>query len=110
MKPFGTAVPANIEVDQTMADAIADATAALEAIGGAYLFDCLLLEKIKSDAQAAAQPTTSSLTLWKRMTDLVIDVGILERKSWSGAPQARLALARLVTYLEHDYYLATGGG
>ncbi|MFY9264919.1 MAG: hypothetical protein WAO61_05790 [Solirubrobacterales bacterium] len=50
----------------------------MNSISGAFLFDCLLLEKIKSDVQAAAEPTSSALIAWKCTTDLVIDVGILE--------------------------------
>jgi hypothetical protein len=38
----------------------------------------------------------------------VSDVGSLERSRWTNTEAARIAVARLVTYLEYDYYLAGG--
>lgn len=110
MKPVGGPAGATLALGENKQTAAQSATSALDAITGAYLFDVLLLQKIKNDVTAATQPAGSPLTIWLRMNALVLDLGMLERKSLNGAPIAHLAVARLVTYLEYDYYLATAGG
>lgn len=109
MKPFGTPISSAINVTEDRQSAKAAAVSAVGSITGIGLFDWLTYNKIKDDVAASLNPTTSSFTLWLRIQALTDDIGTLERVSWGGRDAAKLAIARLITYVQYDYYKATGG-
>ncbi len=109
MKPFGVPATSSINVAEDKQSAKTAATSAVDAITGVGLFSYFTYQKIKDDVSASITPTTSSSTLWWRIQALVDDVGTLEHVGWGGRDAARLAIARLVTYVQYDYYKATGG-
>ncbi|MFY9487170.1 MAG: CARDB domain-containing protein [Solirubrobacterales bacterium] len=110
MQPFGSPFNSSITITENKADAKADASSALNNIGSVGFLDGLALAKIKNDVAASTQPAGSSSITLSRLRALVDDLGIIERNSWTNKEPARQAVARLITYLQYDYYLATGGG
>jgi Tol biopolymer transport system component len=109
MKPFGTPALAEAQITEDRQSAKAAATSAVNAITGVGLFDWLIYNKIKDDVATSLNSTSSSFTLWLRIQALTDDIGHLERVSWGGRETAKLAIARLITYVQYDYYKATGG-
>ena len=57
---------------------------------------------------AAGGDTTDAAVLWSRLRALVDDIGTLEKSRWTNTGPAWTEVARLVTYVEHDYYAAGG--
>ncbi len=107
-KPYGTPAPSQIQVAEDRESAKSAAAAAVNAVTGVGFFDWWLYLKIKDDVAGSISPTTSSSVIWWRIKALTDDLGILERVSWGGRDSARLAIARLITYVQYDYYTATG--
>jgi hypothetical protein len=107
MKPYGDPATATIAIAQDKRKASDSALAALAAVG-APAGDQSKLQKIKDDVRAATLETTDAGLLWARLRALVDDIGTLERARWTNTEPARIAVARLVAYVEYEYYRAGG--
>jgi hypothetical protein len=108
MKPYGNPATATLGIVERKETARDAALAALGRIGNASYIDQLWLRKIKDDVAAATLETSDARVLGYRLRALVYDIGILERSRWTNTDVARTTVARLITYLEYDYYLAGG--
>lgn len=110
MQSSGQPSIAQISVTERKSDAHAAALTKVNSLTGIGFFDTLSYLKLKHDVSEAGQTSSNPTAILSRLRALVDGVGVLERKSWNGAQAARLAVAKLVTYLEGDYYLATSEG
>jgi Tol biopolymer transport system component len=108
VKQYGIPVSSRVDITENKATARDAALAALAGLGNLGQGDQTKVQKITDDVSAAAQATTDTTVLWNRLRALIDDIGTLERSRWSNIPPARLAVARLVTYVQSDYYLAGG--
>jgi hypothetical protein len=104
MKPYGTPAEARLDIAENEQSARDTALAALGRVGASGTS----LQKIKADVAATALSTSDTNVIWSRLRALVDDLGTLERSGWTNAGAARNAVARLVTYVEFDYYRAGG--
>ena len=107
-KVYGDPAIAMVDIAETKATARDAALAALGAVGTASPAEQAKVEKIKDDIAATALETGDAASLWARIRVLVDDIGTLERASWSNTAPARVAVARLVAYVECDYYRVGG--
>jgi Tol biopolymer transport system component len=105
MKPYGDPATATLDIAETEQSARDAALTAIGQIGGA---DPAKLQKIRDDVNAAGADTRDTGVLFARLRALLDDIGTLERAKWTNTGVAWSAVARLVAYVEHDYYLAGG--
>ena len=101
----GDPATATLDIAESKQSARDAALTALGQIGGA---NAASLQKIKDDVNAAVAETTDAGAIWSRLRALVDDIGTLERSKWTNTAPAWTAVARLVTYVEYEYYLAGG--
>jgi Tol biopolymer transport system component len=107
-KQYGEPATATLDVAEDAGTVRHAALAALAAVGTSGAGDQAKLQKIKDDLGATAQATTDAAVLWTRLRALLDDIRTLESARWTGTASAWTAVARLVTYVEHDYYRAGG--
>jgi hypothetical protein len=109
MSPYGDPATASLDIGENRRTATDAALAALDQVGGATSHgDRLKLLKVKYDVGAAAHETTDVRLLWIRLRALVDDIGTLERARWTNVEPARVAVARVVAYVQYEYYRAGG--
>jgi hypothetical protein len=108
MKAYGDPVMATVGISENKQQARDATLAALDQIGNVPSYEQWRLQDIRHDASVATSQTDSTYLLWTRLHELVNDIGTLERTRWTNTAPARVAVARLVTYVEYDYYLAGG--
>jgi Tol biopolymer transport system component len=108
LKQYGIPVSSRIDITESEPTARDAALARLAGLGNVGQGDQQKVQKIRDDLSASTQATTSTTVLWTRLRALVDDIGTLERSRWTNVAPARTAVARLVTYVENDYYLAGG--
>jgi hypothetical protein len=106
-KTYGDPVTATVEIAEDEASARSAALAALDAVV-VPAADQAKLQGIKADVGATAAETSDPKAHWARLQALLVDIGTLERSRWTNAEPARIALARLVAYVQYDYDRAGG--
>ncbi|MEA2493529.1 MAG: hypothetical protein QOJ29_1440, partial [Thermoleophilaceae bacterium] len=108
VKQYGTPVSARLDIAESKQSARSSALAALGQVGASGQGEQTKLQKIKNDVSATTPETTDPNVLGSRLRALLDDIGTLESARWTNTAPARSALARLVTYVQYDYYLAGG--
>lgn len=108
MKRFGEPASATVRVVEDAATARVAALTALGQVIARTAGDRRDLQRIKDDVNATAVPATDPGTLEARLKALIDSIGTLERMGSANAERARTALARLITYVQYDHYLAGG--
>jgi Tol biopolymer transport system component len=108
LKQYGVPVSSRVDITENEGTARDAALAALAGLGNLGQGDQQKVQKIRDDVNGTAAATTDTAVLWSRLRGLVDDIGALQRSRWANAAAAQMAVARLVTYVENDYYLAGG--
>jgi hypothetical protein len=106
MVPYGSPATATVSVAENESSARAAVQTALGQVGTSNSSDRMKLQRIKDDVTATAQTTNDPRVILNRLRALVDAIGTIERSRWTNTTPAWTALARLVTYVEYDYYSA----
>jgi hypothetical protein len=108
MKAYGDPATATIAIAESRRTSVDAALAALGGVGVATPGDSSRLQAIADHVAAAGTASTDAAVLDERLRALLGDIGTLERSGWTGALEARAAVASVVTFVEYDRYRAGG--